>query len=82
MSVASNSQMLKRISAYILCLFLLAPFVLSQQGTGSIKGTVSDQLEGLVVAATVIATAANGKEKTFTTKSDGSYEFRSLAPGN
>ncbi len=82
MSVASNSQMLKRISAYILFLFLLAPRVLSQQGTGSIKGTVSDQLGGLVVAATVIATAANGKEKTFTTKSDGSYEFRSLAAGN
>ena len=82
MSDASNSQMLKRISAYILFFFLLAPRVLSQQGTGSIKGIVSDQLGGLVVAATVIATAANGKEKTFTTKSDGSYEFRSLAAGN
>ena len=57
MSVASNSQMLKRISAYILFFFLLAPRVLSQQGTGSIKGIVSDQLGGLVVAATVIATA-------------------------
>ena len=74
--------MLKRISAYILCLFLLAPRVLSQQGTGSIKGTLSDQLGGLVVSAKVIATDTNRKEKTVTTKSDGSYEFRSLAAGN
>src|SRR5260370_40837219 len=82
MSVAPNSQMLKRISAYILFLSLLTPRVLSQPGAGSIKGTVADQLGGLVVAATVIATAANGKEKIVTTKSDGSYEFRSLVPGN
>jgi len=53
-----------------------------QPASGSIKGTVTDQLGGMVVAATVIATDANRKEKTVTTKSDGSYEFRSLAPGN
>src|SRR5436853_778930 len=82
MSDASNSQMLKRISAYILFFFLLAPRVLSQQGTGSIKGTLSDQLGGLVISAKVIATDTNRKEKTVTTKSDGSYEFGSLAAGN
>ena len=82
MLVAPHRQVLKAISAYLLLVFLFDSRAFSQPGAGSIKGTVTDQLGGLVVAATVIATDANRKEKTVTTKSDGSYEFRSLAPGN
>ena len=82
MSVASHRQVLKAISAYLLLVSLFGARTFSQPGAGSIKGTVTDQLGGLVVAATVIATDWNRKEKTVTTKSDGSYEFQSLAPGN
>jgi hypothetical protein len=82
MLVAPNRQVLKAISAYLLLVSLFGARAFSQQGSGSIKGTITDQLGGLVVAATVIATDANRKEKTVTTKPDGSYEFRSLAPGN
>ena len=82
MLVAPHRQVLKAISAFLLVVSLFGPRAFSQPGAGSIKGTVTDQLGGLVVAATVIATDANRKEKTVTTKSDGSYEFRSLVPGN
>ena len=60
----------------------LTPAVFSQQNPGAIKGTVTDQLEGLVVNATVVARDAQGKERTATTNSSGNYEFKSLPPGN
>src|SRR6266481_4202155 len=53
-----------------------------QQTTGSIKGTVTDQLEGLVTNATVVVKDAQGKARTATTNSSGNYEFKSLPPGN
>ncbi len=82
MLVAPHRQVLKAISGYLLLVSLFGPRTFSQQVLGSIKGTVTDQLAGLVVVATLIATDANGKEKTVTTKPDGGYEFRSLVPGN
>jgi hypothetical protein len=53
-----------------------------QQTTGSIKGTVTDQLEGLVTNATVVVKDAQGKARTATTNASGNYEFKSLPPGN
>ncbi|HMJ26181.1 MAG TPA: TonB-dependent receptor [Pyrinomonadaceae bacterium] len=64
-----------------LLMIALTPFVFSQQNLGTIKGTVTDQLEGLVVNATVIARDAQGKERTTTTNASGNYEFRSLPAG-
>ena len=66
------------------CLLLMAstPSAFSQQNPGAIKGTVTDQLEGLVVNATVVVKDTRGKERTVNTNSSGSYEIRSLPPGN
>ncbi|HEX6188859.1 MAG TPA: TonB-dependent receptor [Pyrinomonadaceae bacterium] len=54
----------------------------SQPNTGSIKGTVTDQLGGLVVTATVVAKDSKGATSTVNTDANGNYEFRSLAAGN
>jgi hypothetical protein len=59
-----------------------APLCFSQPKPGAIKGTVTDQLDSLVVAATVVIKDAQGKERTAVTDSSGNYEFRSLAPGS
>ncbi|MFY9620908.1 MAG: TonB-dependent receptor [Pyrinomonadaceae bacterium] len=65
-------------------LLLLAAAVTtnSQPNTGSIKGTVTDQLGGLVVTATVVARDSKGETRTVNTDANGNYEFRSLAAGN
>jgi hypothetical protein len=64
-------------------LVLIAPThdVFAQQTPGTLKGTVTDQLRGLIVGATVIATDAKGAERTTTSSSSGSYEFKTLPPG-
>jgi Carboxypeptidase regulatory-like domain len=54
----------------------------SQPNTGVLKGTVTDQLEGLVINATVVAKDAQGKERTATSDASGHFEFRSLPAGN
>src|SRR5688572_33123031 len=54
----------------------------SQPNTGSIKGTVTDQLGGLVITATVVAKDSKGATRTVTTDANGNYEFTSLAAGN
>ncbi len=65
-----------------LLLTALTPAAFSQQSPGAIKGTVTDQLEGLVANATVVVKDSQGKERTATTNSSGNYEFRTLPPGN
>jgi hypothetical protein len=67
------------LSGLIVLAFATTDF--SQQTAGSIKGTITDQLGGLVVNATVAAIDAHGTQKTTTTNSHGDYEFRALAPG-
>jgi hypothetical protein len=81
MSHGSISRMLKRLSASVVSLIVLASVAFSQQDTGSIKGTVTDQLGGLVVNAAVVAKDSKGTVKTATTDANGSYEFRSLPSG-
>src|SRR6266849_7379525 len=65
-----------------LLLTALTPSGLSQQTSGAIKGTVTDQLESLVVNGNVVVRDTQGKERTATTNSSGNYEFRTLPPGN
>src|SRR5687768_5859488 len=80
MSFGSISPMLKNLiaAAFLICLVAPASF---SQNTGSIKGTVTDQLGSLVVGASVTARDARGVEKKATTNPAGIYEFRSLAAG-
>lgn len=70
--------------AILLC--ALAVPVAAQQTSGSqttstLKGTVTDQLDSLVVGATVTVKNANGVVTSATSNSSGVYEFKRLAPG-
>ena len=56
--------------------------VLAQQTTGTLRGTVTDQLDSLVVGATVTVRNANGGVTSAKTNSSGVYEFKRLAPGS
>ncbi len=55
--------------------------VISQQNTGSIRGTITDQLGGLIVTATVVAKDGKGATRTAATDANGNYEFRALPSG-
>jgi hypothetical protein len=70
------------IFACALVMIALASDAFSQQTPGAIKGTVTDQLHGLIVSATVIAIDARGIERQTTTTTSGGYEFKTLPPGN
>ncbi len=71
-----------KFSLCSLLLLAVATTTNSQPNTGSIKGTVTDQLGGLVVAANVVAKDSKGATSTVNTDANGNYEFRSLAAGN
>src|SRR6185436_8192077 len=62
-------------------LLTLAASAFSQQTSISIKGTVTDQLGGLVVGASVAAKDSKGNSVTVTTNDDGIYQFHNLLPG-
>src|ERR1051326_3009463 len=53
----------------------------AQPSTGVIKGTVTDQLSGLVTNATVVLKNGKLTGKTTTTDNEGNYEIRGLPPG-
>ena len=53
----------------------------AQQTNGMVKGTVTDQLDSLVVGATVTLRNANEVVVSAKTNSAGVYEFKHLAPG-
>jgi hypothetical protein len=77
---------MRRISPTLMACGLIVvvfvPLCFSQPKPGAIKGTVTDQLDSLVVAATIVIKDAQDKERTVVTDASGSYEFRSLSPGN
>lgn len=81
MSRSPIGQIFTVFSACALLLVVFATTVSSQQNTGSIKGTVTDQLGSLVVGAAIVAKDAKGSERRATTNAMGAYEIRSLAPG-
>src|SRR5213080_1739550 len=62
-------------------LLIAAANVFSQQTPVSIKGTVTDQLGGLVVNASIVAKDNKGNSVTVTTDNDGNYQFHNLLPG-
>jgi hypothetical protein len=65
----------------LLIVVFCAGVVPGQQGTGSLKGQISDEFGGVIVGATVVAVNANGVEKTTTTNGDGNFVINGLAPG-
>ncbi len=66
----------------LLVLALSAGGAFGQQGTGTLKGQVSDQFGGVIVGATVVAVDPNGVEKAATTNGEGNFVLSGLAPGN
>ena len=54
----------------------------SQPNNGAIKGTVTDQLGGLVINAEITVRDARGRERTTTSNTDGNYELKALPAGN
>src|ERR1044072_3621028 len=73
--------MLFRVLFGAVLYFSVASFVLGQQTTGALKGTVTDQLGSLVVGAKVTVRNARGVSTTANTNSAGVYEFRRLEAG-
>src|SRR5258708_19845457 len=65
----------------LLILVFCAGVALGQQGTGTLKGQVSDEFGGVIVGATVVAVNATGVEKTVTTNGEGNFVLNGLAPG-
>ena len=75
-----NSFASEKLLIFVL-LLLAAANVFAQQNPVSIKGTVTDQLGGLVVNASVVAKDSKGNAVTVTTDNDGNYQFHNLLPG-
>lgn len=65
------------------CLLLIAlsSALAVQQNTGTLKGTVTDQMGSLVVGAKVTIKNARGVTTNATSNSSGVYEFRRVEPG-
>ncbi|HTX36675.1 MAG TPA: TonB-dependent receptor [Bryobacteraceae bacterium] len=65
--------------------FLAAGLLLSsaygQPGTGTVKGTLTDDSGAVIPAATVTLTSSNGTSRTAQSQAEGSYTFNGVAPG-
>src|SRR5262249_7812620 len=73
-----------KISTLVVCvlsLTLCVNTVVAQQQTGVLRGQLKDILGGVIPAAMVSVTNANGVEKTTPTDGEGRYEVSSLVAG-
>jgi Carboxypeptidase regulatory-like domain len=70
-----------RIFATLLLVFAAGLPSFAQGKTGTIRGQVKDPSGAAIVEATVLVTTPDGQTLTATTKHDGWYEVKSLAPG-
>jgi hypothetical protein len=70
----------RALAIFALTLFCVAA-ASAQQGTGSVRGRVTDELGGAIVNTPVTLTDAGGATKTTTTNENGVYTFGGLAPG-
>jgi hypothetical protein len=70
-----------RISSCLLVAELLIGLAFGQAGTGTVKGTLTDDSGAVIPAATVTLTGSAGVSKTAQSQAEGSYTFNGLAPG-
>jgi len=76
-------MLLRKVSLFVVGLFLTASIVLAQGTTSRISGTVTDQTGAVVPNATVIATNdATGGSYTTHSSATGTYAFDSLQIGS
>ncbi|MCU1235508.1 MAG: Cna domain protein, partial [Candidatus Solibacter sp.] len=72
---------LRHVSAFFLALALFVTSAPAQPGTGTIRGTMTDDSGAIIPAANVTLTGAKGVAKTAQTQADGTYVFQGVAPG-
>jgi len=79
-----SSRSILRGFKFLLAVVLTASFAAAQQqqeGTGSLRGQITDEFGGIVIGATVTLINESGAEKTATTNDEGVYLFNNLTPG-
>src|SRR5688572_25012095 len=76
-----STTFLRRGLSISLVVLLSVVFALGQQGRGTLRGVVKDELGGTVTGATVTLIDQAGAVKTATTNAEGAYVFTGLAPG-
>src|SRR5215203_4280470 len=76
---------LRNLPSKICCLglfiILTAAVATAQQGRGTLRGLITDELGAAIVGANVTVTDATGAQKKTTTNGEGVYTFTGLAPG-
>src|SRR5215213_5539162 len=76
---------LRNLPGKICCLglfiILTAALATAQQGRGTLRGLITDELGAAIVGANVTITDATGAQKKTTTNGEGVYNFVGLAPG-
>src|SRR5215207_1830233 len=76
---------LRNLPGKICCLglfiILTAALATAQQGRGTLRGLITDELGAAIVGANVTVTDATGAQKKTTTNGEGVYNFVGLAPG-
>ncbi|MGO9261057.1 MAG: carboxypeptidase regulatory-like domain-containing protein [Bryobacteraceae bacterium] len=70
-----------RISSLLLAAGLLLTPAYGQPGTGTVKGTLTDDSGAVIPAATVTLTNGSGSTRTAQSQAEGSYSFTGLVPG-
>ena len=71
---------LRHMSVFLLAATLFASSAMAQPGTGTLRGTMTDD-SGAVIPAANVTLTGNGVAKTAQTQADGTYVFQGLAPG-
>lgn len=72
---------LRRRFLWVLTAALIVSCASAQSGTGTIKGTLTDDSGSAVPAANIAVTGAAGFNKTVQTQADGTYTLAGLKPG-
>src|ERR1039458_10390370 len=71
---------LRHMSVFLLAATLFASSAMAQPGTGTLRGTMTDD-SGAVIPAANVTLTGTGVAKTPQTQADGTYVFQGLAPG-
>ena len=72
---------LRYIPALLLAVAILVWSAMAQPGTGTLRGTMTDNSGAIIPAANVTLAGKGGATRTAQTQSDGTYVFQGLAPG-
>src|SRR4051794_5322920 len=76
----SGMPKLRPILIFLLTAGLILSSAFAQPGTGTLRGTMTDD-SGAVIPAANVTLTGNGITKTAQTQADGTYVFQGLPPG-